>query len=305
MPREQQVPNGKPFSTSKSPSSASVASNVVPSNKASKTRQILGSATSTLSKKASKATKWARKAATDATESATNKAKIATASICQFMAEAKIHAKERGEKHASQARQSMSRIGASIKQSAKDSEKKTGEQIKGSIKNASTSTMNRLKDKISQRMPKLPNLPFASANKPPAESSIISAPSSNRISNAMPSEEEILKSASNIATETVARTTNNVATQVQETANKAMRWMWWWGLAVVGAHGVSTTLTKEGVKTLKDTVSSAKEPLTDAHNESDDTSASDAPTISSSTDSIDLDNNFDLITDDANGEKHW
>lgn len=77
----------------------------------------------------------------------------------------------------------------------------------------------------------------------------------SKLSALLPKRETILSSAAtSVLTKTVSETTSNLSTQLQATVHKTFKWLWWWGLAAVGVYGISTTLTKEGVKVLKDLV---------------------------------------------------
>jgi len=85
---------------------------------------------------------------------------------------------------------------------------------------------------------------------PPSSQSKLS-----KLSSLLPNKETILSSAtSSLLTKTVSNTTSNLSTQLQATIHKTFKWLWWWGLAAVGVYGISTTLTKEGVKAIKDLV---------------------------------------------------
>eukprot|EP00986_Skeletonema_menzelii_P009971 scaffold4675_cov126-Skeletonema_menzelii.AAC.2 len=78
------------------------------------------------------------------------------------------------------------------------------------------------------------------------------------LSSLLPNKERIFSSATtSLLTKTVSDTTSNLSTQLQNTVHKTFKWLWWWGLAAVGVYGISTTLTKEGVKALKDLVGNA------------------------------------------------
>jgi hypothetical protein len=90
-------------------------------------------------------------------------------------------------------------------------------------------------------------------NKIPSSQSKLS-----KLSSLLPNKETILSSAtSSLLTKTVSNTTSNLSTQLQATIHKTFKWLWWWGLAAVGVYGISTTLTKEGVKAIKDLVGGA------------------------------------------------
>jgi len=87
-------------------------------------------------------------------------------------------------------------------------------------------------------------------NKIPSSQSKLS-----KLSSLLPNKETILSSAtSSLLTKTVSNTTSNLSNQLQATIHKTFKWLWWWGLAAVGVYGMSTTLTKEGVKAIKDLV---------------------------------------------------
>eukprot|EP00984_Skeletonema_dohrnii_P007597 scaffold2773_cov119-Skeletonema_dohrnii-CCMP3373.AAC.11 len=87
-------------------------------------------------------------------------------------------------------------------------------------------------------------------NKIPSSQSKLS-----KLSSLLPNKETLLSSAtSSLLTKTVSNTTSNLSTQLQATIHKTFKWLWWWGLAAVGVYGISTTLTKEGVKAIKDLV---------------------------------------------------
>eukprot|EP00573_Skeletonema_grethae_P003719 CAMPEP_0201695236 /NCGR_PEP_ID=MMETSP0578-20130828/7261_1 /ASSEMBLY_ACC=CAM_ASM_000663 /TAXON_ID=267565 /ORGANISM="Skeletonema grethea, Strain CCMP 1804" /LENGTH=408 /DNA_ID=CAMNT_0048181053 /DNA_START=170 /DNA_END=1396 /DNA_ORIENTATION=- len=77
----------------------------------------------------------------------------------------------------------------------------------------------------------------------------------SKLSSLLPNKETIISSATtSVLTNTVSDTTSNLSTQLQATVHKTFKWLWWWGLAAVGVYGISTTLTQEGVKALKDLV---------------------------------------------------
>ena len=120
---------------------------------------------------------------------------------------------------------------------------------------------NRLKNEISKRIPKLP---FASKKKQGSETTTTTKSTkkvdipSNKILDSLPNKDQLLQSATHIATETASRATSNVTTQVSEGVHKAIRWLWWWGLAAVGVYACTTTLTKEGVQIIKDIFTSKK-----------------------------------------------
>ena len=254
---------------------------------ASKFTQLFDSLTSTASDVVSKATKKATQAASEATDVATTKAKTAatkaTNNLRHSITNAKIDAKKAGEQYAWDAHRSISKMGENMKQSAKVATKKTSEHMKETISNVSQSATNRLRDEISQRIriPEIPKLSFVKKKKQPEAIStptssstpksttvdIPSCESKKVIPNnySLPSKEQLVQSATYIATETATKTAANVTTQVSEGVHKATRWFWWWSLAAVGVYGISTTLTKEGVQMIKDmfTSSSKKESLFD------------------------------------------
>jgi len=73
----------------------------------------------------------------------------------------------------------------------------------------------------------------------------------SKLSSLLPNQQTLSKA----TTETLSKLTNSqLSTQLQTTLHKAFKWLWWWGLAAVGVYGISTTLTKEGVKVLKDLI---------------------------------------------------
>ena len=167
-------------------------------------------------------------------------------------------------------------MGENMKQSAKVATKKTSENMKQTISNVSQSAANRLRDEISQRIriPEMPKLSSVKKKKQPeaittpasstAKSTTVDAPSckSKKVipnNYSLPSKEQLLQSATHIATETATKTAANVTTQVSEGVHKATRWFWWWSLAAVGVYGISTTLTREGVQVIKDMFTSAGE----------------------------------------------
>ena len=272
-----------------SKSNKSVSNNDAPSTTAaaSKFTQLFDSLTSTASDVVSKATKKATQAASEATDVATTKAKTAatkaTNNLRHSITNAKIDAKKAGEQYAWDAHRSISKMGENMKQSAKVATKKTSEHMKETISNVSQSATNRLRDEISQRIriPEIPKLSFVKKKKQPEaistptssstpKSTTVDAPSceSKKVipnNYSLPSKEQLLQSATYIATDTATKTAANVTTQVSEGVHKATRWFWWWSLAAVGVYGISTTLTKEGVQMIKDmfTSSSKKESLFD------------------------------------------
>ena len=272
-----------------SKSNKSVSNNDAPSTTAaaSKFTQLFDSLTSTASDVVSKATKKATQAASEATDVATTKAKTAatkaTNNLRHSITNAKIDAKKAGEQYAWDAHRSISKMGENMKQSAKVATKKTSEHMKETISNVSQSATNRLRDEISQRIriPEIPKLSFVKKKKQPEaistptssstpKSTTVDAPSceSKKVipnNYSLPSKEQLLQSATYIATEAATKTAANVTTQVSQGVHKATRWFWWWSLAAVGVYGISTTLTKEGVQMIKDmfTSSSKKESLFD------------------------------------------
>lgn len=76
-----------------------------------------------------------------------------------------------------------------------------------------------------------------------------------RVANQLPAKQKVIDSASTVVAETVRRTKSSAASQVNEAISNATRWFWWWSLAAIGVYGISTTLTKEGVSALKDSLS--------------------------------------------------
>ncbi|KAL7529677.1 hypothetical protein ACHAWF_003082 [Thalassiosira exigua] len=228
-----------------------------PPSVSSRIGQAFESITSTTSQTVSKATEKATQAATEATEIAAKNANTtaskATKNIRHSLANAKVKAKDAGEKYAWEAHRSISRMGEDMKKSALTTARGAGERAKESMSVAAQSASNRLKNELYQRIPKITKLPFFS-NK---QQSTISA--SSKRPDAISKQQLMLKSATHVATEAATKMASNATTQVQDTARKATRWLWWWGLAAVGVYGMSTTLTKEGVQLLKDMVTPSKE----------------------------------------------
>lgn len=269
-------------SKSKTPTPSSSSSYISKDDKHTNTtsnmQQIFTSLTSSASDVALKATKKASQAATEATSDATTKAKIAatkaTNNLRYSVSNAKVDAKQKSEQYAWEAHRFISKLGDNIKQSAKVAAKNTGARMKEKAVEVSQSTSNRFKDEISSRIHNLPKLPTYAKNKLGTISStkpklgitekkIIDTPPSTtttteKIIDYLPSKEQLLKSATTIATETATKTASNVTTQVSETVNKATRWVFWWGLAAVGVYGFSTTLTKEGVLMIKEMFTSSR-----------------------------------------------
>lgn len=237
-------------------------------------QQIFTSLTSSASDVALKATKKASQAATEATSDATTKAKIAatkaTNNLRYSVSNAKVDAKQKSEQYAWEAHRFISKLGDNIKQSAKVAAKNTGARMKEKAVEVSRSASNEISSRI-HNLPKLPTfaknkLGTISSTKPKlgiTEKKIIDTPPSTtttteKIIDYLPSKEQLLKSATTIATETATKTASNVTTQVSETVNKATRWIFWWGLAAVGVYGFSTTLTKEGVLMIKEMFTSSR-----------------------------------------------
>ncbi|KAL9185700.1 hypothetical protein ACHAXT_003477 [Thalassiosira profunda] len=231
--------------------------------------QLFDTLASTASEKASKATEKAVHATTEAAEAAAKKAKVAatkaTNDMRHSMTNVKRDAKQKGEQYAWEAHRTIHRVGEDVKQSAKAAASKASKKVNHSLSDISQSAANRLKKEVAKRMPKMPTMPKLPFSR--SQLHWTTKEATERISRAMPSKETrkaLVESASNIATETVTKTASNVTTQVQEGANKAMRWLWWWGLAAVGVYGVSTTLTREGVQAVKDMFGSKKSSGSDS-----------------------------------------
>ena len=261
-------------------------------------QQLYTSIKSTISPILSEATKTAtqsvKQAAADTTEIVTKKATIA-----------KVNAKKAGEQYAWETHRFITKLGENIKQSTKDTAKKTGDNIKQNLLETSEATKNRLKNEISKRIPDIPKLPFATKkNQVPETATAIESKKkvdipSNKILDSLPSKDQLLQSATHIATETATKTASNVTTQVSEGVHKATRWLWWWGLAAVGVYACTTTLTKEGVQIIKDMLTSKKkEPL--SSNSATDNNAS--TVLSASTGKNDT---YSSVNDDSDitGEK--
>jgi len=241
--------------------SASSSSSLSTRDNKSNIQQLYTSIKSTISPILSEATKTAtqsvKQAAADTTEIVSKKATIA-----------KSNAKKAGEQYAWEAHRSITNIGENIKQSTKDTAKKTGDQIKQNMSEATQATSNRIKNELSKR------IPFATKKKqmlPETTTTIetkktINLPSNKILLDSLPSKDQLLQSATHIATSTATKTATNVTTQVSEGVHKATKWLWWWGLAAVGVYACTTTLTKEGVQLIKDmlTTSKKKEPLSNS-----------------------------------------
>ena len=289
--------NSAPLPPSQSPKSSLAAkegTNVSSSaTTVSKTSQLLDSLASTASRTGSKA---AGKT-TEAMEVAADKAKTAaietTNSIRHSIENATISAKQKGEQYAWETHRYMARRGEDMRKSARITVVKTAKRIKESTSKAVQSTTNRLKRAITQRMPKIPKLPFTTKKSSSATAGNGNEALSVRMSNALPSKETLVKSASYVATETLSKAASNVTTQVHEHVNKASRWLWWWGLAAVGVWGVTTTLTKEGVHLFKDLLTSkgGSVPAEKKNAEEADTTRSESATPLSDSEDIGVDNN--------------
>jgi hypothetical protein len=129
----------------------------------------------------------------------------------------------------------------------KQSAQSTKDRLKESLSNATHSTKERMKNELSQRMPRLSQLPTLKPKETISYAKESITQSTSRATDA----------AAKVLTETTTQVASNVTTQVQEGVHKASRWLWWWGLAAVGVYGMSTTLTKEGVATLKEMITSS------------------------------------------------
>ena len=270
-------------------------------NNTSNIQQLYTSIKSTVSPILSKATKTAtqsvKQAAADTTNIVTKKA-----------TNAKVNAKKAGEQYAWEAHRSITKLGENIKQSTKDTAKKTGDRIKQNIVETTQATSNRIKNEISKRIPKLP---FATKKNQVPETTTATIEStkkvdipSNKILDSLPSKDQLLQSATHIATETASRTASNVTTQVSEGVHKATRWLWWWGLAAVGVYACTTTLTKEGVQIIKDMFTSKKkEPL--SNSAADNTAGTSLSTSTGSNTSISVNDNSDMTDEKKSSGVRW
>ena len=153
--------------------------------------------------------------------------------------------KKESTRHISDAQQSINTLKERVKNSASTSLENAKNNVNATL--AETSR-ERIKNELSDRI----YLPF--------KKTLIE---SNKSVSNKAEQSTIIQSASaaNIATKVLAETTaqaaTNVTSTVKESVSKATRWLWWWGLAAVGVYGMSTTLTKEGVKLLKDVFKSS------------------------------------------------
>jgi len=276
------------FSSSKKKNVAqdgSSSSSLSTRNNTSNIQKLYTSIKSTVSPILSEATKTAtqsvKQAATDTTNIVSKKATIA-----------KVNAKKAGEQYAWEAHRSVTKLGENIKQSTKETAKKTGDHIKQNMTEVTQTASNRLKNEISKRIPKLP---FASKKKQVLSETTTTIESAkkvdippNKILDSLPSKDQLLQSATQIATESATRTASNVTTQVSEGVNKAIRWLWWWGLAAVGVYACTTTLTKEGVQIIKDIFTSKKkEPSSNTADNSTLLSASRSSSVNDDSDITD------------------
>ena len=59
-------------------------------------------------------------------------------------------------------------------------------------------------------------------------------------------------SAAQAATNAALRNSNKAAqsliSEARDTRNRALKWLWWWGLAAIGVYGLATTLPRELIK---------------------------------------------------------
>ena len=262
-------------------------------NNTSNIQQLYTSIKSTISPILSEATKTAtqsvKQAAADTTDIVTKKA-----------TNAKVNAKKAGEQYAWEVHRSLTNIGENIKQSTKDTAKKTGDHIKQNISEVTQATSNRIKNEITNRMPSMPKLPFATKKNQVLSETTSTIEStkrvdipSNKILDSLPSKDQLLQSATQIATSTATKTASNVTTQVSEGVHKATRWLWWWGLAAVGVYACTTTLTKEGVQIIKDMLTSKKkEPPSNSAADSTLLSASISSSVNDDSDITDEKKNY-------------
>mmetsp|Transcript_413 Transcript_413/g.621 ORF Transcript_413/g.621 Transcript_413/m.621 type:complete len:398 (+) Transcript_413:77-1270(+) len=231
-------------------------------------------------------------AKTKANDAVTN----ASDSIRASLHNTKVNAKVKSEQYAWEAHRSINKVTKEMETKIKSKAMDTKDKMKQSVEEATLSTKERMKDEVSKRMEhfKLPSTLFgggsngnsasassgggvaqsaSTTSQQAVESTLKEAiptnttttnkiPSSqsklSKLSSLLPNKETILSSAtSSLLTKTVSNTTSNLSTQLQATIHKTFKWLWWWGLAAVGVYGISTTLTKEGVKAIKDLVGGA------------------------------------------------
>jgi len=228
-------------------------------------------------------------AKTKANDAVTN----ASDSIRASLHNTKVNAKVKSEQYAWEAHRSINKVTKEMETKIKSKAMDTKDKMKQSVEEATLSTKERIKDEVSKRMEhfKLPSTLFGGGSKGnfaspssgggvaqsasttsqqavesitlkesiPTNTTTNKIPSSqsklSKLSSLLPNKETILSSAtSSLLTKTVSNTTSNLSTQLQATIHKTFKWLWWWGLAAVGVYGMSTTLTKEGVKAIKDLV---------------------------------------------------
>ena len=204
---------------------------------------------SILSRLTSYASQTAQQSLNSVKQSATanleNKTQALKESITSIAQSSKERIKSESSQYVSDARKSINSLKEQVKTSAVANIQDTTCTLKKSITNATQSSKERIRTELSNRI----RLPLSKSECSKTISNEAAKPPISQTT-----------SAANLATKVIAETTmqaaNNMTSQVKESVSQTTRWLWWWGLAAVGVYGISTTLTKEGIQTLKDLVSS-------------------------------------------------
>ena len=239
---------------------------------------------SKLSNFTSQASQLAKSKANDAVTNASD-------TIRTTLHNTKVNAKVKSEQYAWEAQRSINKVTKEMETKVKLKAIETKDKVKQSVTVATLSTKERIKGEFSKRMEhvKLPSsllgggknnstgksvvtqtvtksTPTASQESTtlkdaiPKDDNNLSSPQTKTsiLSSLLPNKESIFSSASSsLISNTVANTTANLSTRIQNTIHKTFKWLWLWGLAAVGVYGITSTLTKEGMKILKDIVGGA------------------------------------------------
>lgn len=247
MPQAQDV-SGSTLGRIKSASQSAIAS--AAESISSSAKDVASNASDKLNSAAVQATNHVKQSMSDTIQSVKNEASAklnnVTSEANNNIRDLKSFAQESSVNLDTKTRGFMSSFGARIKQSA--------DRIKDSLGNVAQSTKERMKNELNKRIPKIsfPKLTDASAISKEASQTITQS------SKTLTQSTNAANLASKVLTESTARAASNMTSQVQQSVQKASRWLWWWGLAAVGVYGMSTTLTKEGVGVLKDLISGGR-----------------------------------------------
>ena len=250
----------KKFSTKTSQPPSTKESHSLTGNNVSKPTALI-SATRVVSQATQAATSAVTTAAATKASNTINKAADRVSeSVRRSLTNAKITAKDTGQQLSRNVRRSMDNIGHQMKASAGKWAGDMTHKASSRISEATRSAKERLSQSIPQ-WPKFPKLSFMGKSSSSSDSFSSGALTKNA-KQSLTSTSNASNVAAIVATKAASNTASRAMNQVQETIQKASRWLWWWGLAAVGVYGISTTLTKEGMQVLKEVLSSSKTSTT-------------------------------------------